>query len=278
MVSKREIKVRVITAVVIAPFVVACFVNYYSLIGLVATVIIIAVYEYLSTVLRKHMNPLMILVGSIIITGASIFYGLAIIKGFKAPELVYAITFFILSGLALEHSKDPKVTTEFILYSVMGMVYISLGLSFFYRLFLDFGKALAAMVLLSVWMFDSCAYFFGIRFGRIKISPIYSPHKSLEGILGGFSGTLLFVFLYSRIAGLLGVKTVNGWEILLIPIAVSLMDTLGDITESAVKRYVGVKDMGNVLPGHGGMLDRIDGLLFVAPTVYLLLSLMRGSV
>lgn len=102
----------------------------------------------------------------------------------------------------------------------------------------------------------------------------FSPNKSLEGMIGGFLGAMVFSFAYKFIFGTIFKARVMPFSSLVIfSVIVTVFDTFGDLFESALKRYFKVKDTGNVLPGHGGMLDRIDGLLFVTPVTYYLLSI-----
>jgi phosphatidate cytidylyltransferase len=126
----------------------------------------------------------------------------------------------------------------------------------------DFGPRLALYLVLLVWFADIGAYIFGRLFGRTKLASIVSPGKTIEGLLGG----LIFV-------GLLALATVfyfgfaaeRFWAFILISVAVAAVSVIGDLYESILKRQAGVKDSGNLLPGHGGILDRIDSLTAAAP-------------
>lgn len=119
---------------------------------------------------------------------------------------------------------------------------------------------------------DTVAYFFGSWFGRHKMAPEISPTKSWEGFIGGaLASVLVSAVVVSRIHP----WTTSG--ALFLGIVVAIVAPLGDLSESMIKRDLGTKDMGKLLPGHGGMLDRIDGLLFVLPTVYYLLKILNLS-
>jgi len=273
---KRELKIRTITASVVAPFVVACFVSYYSLIGLVAIVTLIAGYEYVATFLKGFKNTALTFIATLAFPVSSALYGWLVLTGFPAPEVVYLLALFSLACLSLVFSRDPTCASAFITQGSFALLYISLGLSFFFRAYKEFGGLVAVLILLSVWVFDIGAYFVGVRFGKLRISPSFSPKKSFEGVVGGFFATLIFVYLFDFVFYLIGYEVLTGVEPWLLALTCAIMGTLGDISESALKRYRGVKDVGNVLPGHGGMLDRIDGLLFVVPTFFLLLLVVRG--
>jgi phosphatidate cytidylyltransferase len=123
----------------------------------------------------------------------------------------------------------------------------------------------AIFLLLSCLMFgDSTAYFVGSALGRHKLAPAISPGKSWEGLAGGVVGGVLAT-LFSRHYGL---PAMTLGHALALGVAVTLAGTAGDLAESLLKRWAGVKDSGNLFPGHGGMLDRVDSLLLGAPVLY----------
>ena len=113
---------------------------------------------------------------------------------------------------------------------------------------------------------DVVAYFVGANLGKVPLAPEVSPNKTIEGVVGGFFGSVLI----GTIAfGVVGVAPWNGWAIgAVLGIVVGVLAPLGDLCESMIKRDLGIKDMGNLLPGHGGFLDRVDAMLFVLPGVY----------
>lgn len=131
------------------------------------------------------------------------------------------------------------------------------------------GFLLAFGVMGSIWLNDAMAYFVGTRFGKTKLAPRISPNKSIEGFWGGIVGCLLIWLI-------LAVLKVRGMSVLFaLPcgMVVALASVLGDLFESRIKRGFGVKDSGNLLPGHGGMLDRSDALLVGGMTAFLLLRI-----
>jgi len=119
------------------------------------------------------------------------------------------------------------------------------------------------------WVGDSAAYYVGRRFGKHKLAPVVSPGKTWEGAVASVLGAVLFGVLY------LGhfVPQVAWWQVVLIAALANGAGQLGDLAESALKRGAGVKDSGNLLPGHGGVLDRVDSALFALPVVYVLYRL-----
>lgn len=129
------------------------------------------------------------------------------------------------------------------------------------------GPWIVLLVLPGVWLADSGAYFIGRAFGRYKLSPRLSPKKTWEGYLGGVVfgtlGTALLAYLWTFWAG--PEYTVTPWQGALLGLILSVVTTLGDLGESMLKRQSGVKDSSNLIPGHGGVFDRIDSWLWAAP-------------
>ena len=123
-------------------------------------------------------------------------------------------------------------------------------------------------ILIATWTFDSFAYIIGVKFGKNKILPSISPKKSWEGFFGGMIVTIILAFLYC----LYEEKNFTD-DYMLLAIIVPFLATLGDFIQSAYKREAGVKDSGNLIPGHGGMLDRMDSLLISIPFSYTILIL-----
>lgn len=135
------------------------------------------------------------------------------------------------------------------------------------------GAAWVMLVLAITWIQDSAAYFVGRSFGRTKMAPILSPKKSWEGFAGGLVASVLTALVAVPILGL----PIGYLAAALIGLAAGIAGPIGDLGESLIKRQVGVKDSGALIPGHGGILDRMDSLLFTAPVVYygVLLTLAR---
>ena len=125
------------------------------------------------------------------------------------------------------------------------------------------------------WMSDTWAYFIGSKFGKHKLAPKISPKKSVEGAIGGVFGTVLFCVVSYFICDhfFFHNDTLNVWMILFGSIFVSVLGMCGDLSASVIKRNFGEKDFGNLFPGHGGVLDRIDSFLFTMPATYALIRI-----
>ncbi len=115
-----------------------------------------------------------------------------------------------------------------------------------------------------VWTCDSAAYFVGRKFGKQKLYPLISPGKSVEGAAGGLLGALILSFAFK----IFGFKSISWLGVIIIPIVIGTLSQIGDLCESFLKRAYGIKDTGKLLPGHGGMLDRFDGVVFCLPFMY----------
>jgi phosphatidate cytidylyltransferase len=143
---------------------------------------------------------------------------------------------------------------------------------------LEGGQAYALFPFVSAFVTDAGAYFTGMFFGRHQAFPAVSPKKTVEGCVGGavfgIAGVLLYGLLAARHMG----ARAPFWALLLTGVLGALATQLGDLAFSFIKREYKIKDFGGILPGHGGMLDRFDSMVFAAPAVYLVLSAARGTV
>ncbi len=130
------------------------------------------------------------------------------------------------------------------------------------------GLIYLAILLVGVFATDTCAYFTGVFLGKHKLCPLISPKKTIEGSIGGWTGCILLLI----ITGLILTKSgypVNYIYLILFGLICGGLSQIGDLTASIIKRHYGIKDYGNLLPGHGGIMDRLDSILLVAPVLYL---------
>ncbi|UTR15065.1 phosphatidate cytidylyltransferase [Salipaludibacillus sp. LMS25] len=173
----------------------------------------------------------------------------------------------IIVLLALTVITKNKFTFDEAGFVVLASVYVGFGFHYFmHARFLENGLAMIFFILIIVWSTDSGAYFAGRRFGKHKLWPEISPKKTIEGSVGGTLLALLIGSIYTVFF-----PVFSTWmTTILFMVVVSLAGQLGDLVESAFKRHYAVKDSGHVLPGHGGILDRFDSLIFVMPIIYLL--------
>jgi phosphatidate cytidylyltransferase len=179
------------------------------------------------------------------------------------------INIFLLTYLlSKKKQKLPKSMTF-----ISGVFYIGGGCIFLTLIPYttpEFAKMLITGIFLIIWMNDSFAYLIGKQFGKNKLYPSVSPKKTVEGAIGGLVFGLLAAVLIAQIDPLLSL-----YQWLLLATVVVITGNLGDLLESKFKRVAGVKDSGAILPGHGGMLDRLDSLIFAAPFAYLLIIIFN---
>ncbi|NGP44096.1 phosphatidate cytidylyltransferase [Bacillaceae bacterium SIJ1] len=177
-------------------------------------------------------------------------------------ELLSLAILFLLSLTVMTKNKLSIEDMSFVLF---GTLYVGIGCYFLIELReLDLTYILYALIV--IWATDTGAYFIGKTFGRHKLWPDISPNKTTEGFLGGIACALVASFFLFQGHDLFQ----SHWIGLLLTALLSVSGQMGDLAESAFKRHFGVKDSGKILPGHGGVLDRIDSLLFVLPLLYIL--------
>ncbi|MBR5236105.1 MAG: phosphatidate cytidylyltransferase [Clostridia bacterium] len=140
---------------------------------------------------------------------------------------------------------------------------------------MDHGIALLFIPFLGAWMPDTFAYFAGRMFGKHKLIPGVSPNKTVEGAIGGVLGPVVTFLLYGLVLSFGFQFTVNYLSLMGLALICGVVAQFGDLSASVIKRATGIKDFGNLIPGHGGMLDRIDSLVFIAPVVYYFLLMFE---
>ncbi len=180
--------------------------------------------------------------------------------------------FFLMLLMIVYVFSFPKYSTEQIAVSFLGLFYVCIMLSYIYRVrMLEDGALIVWLIFIGAWGSDTCAYSVGMLIGRHKIAPKLSPKKSLEGCIGGVVGAALLGMLYSVIIRSQLVGTWNSLVVFaVIGAASSVIAQVGDMAASAIKRNYDIKDYGTLIPGHGGILDRFDSIIFTAPIVYYL--------
>lgn len=134
------------------------------------------------------------------------------------------------------------------------------------------GFQLVWLIFLGAWLTDTFAYFAGSFFGKHKLIPSVSPKKTVEGSIGGTLGTMLSFLIYGVVISCFGFHPAYG-HLLILGLLCGLISQVGDLSASVMKREYGIKDFGNLIPGHGGVLDRFDSVLLVAPLVYYYLTM-----
>jgi phosphatidate cytidylyltransferase len=184
---------------------------------------------------------------------------------------------FLLILMMIYVLQFPKYNTEQVAVAFLGLFYVSVMLSYIYQVrILEDGAWLVWLIFIGAWGSDTCAYCVGILIGKHKITPKLSPKKSLEGCIGGVLGAALIGFIYgtairSHLTGISQPQLLFA----VIGAASSVISQIGDLAASAIKRNHDIKDYGRLIPGHGGILDRFDSIIFTAPIVYYLIVMFN---
>jgi phosphatidate cytidylyltransferase len=192
---------------------------------------------------------------------------------FITDMMIFVLGFLIIL-LAVYVFTYPKFRTEQILAAFFGVFYVAVMLSYVYQTrMLSAGKYIVWLIVLCSWGCDTCAYCVGVLIGKHKMSPKLSPKKSVEGAVGGVVGAALLTLLYGFVfRDAMGSSSTHIYIMAAISAAGALISMIGDLAASAIKRNYEIKDYGKLIPGHGGILDRFDSVIFTAPIIYFLAS------
>jgi len=258
---------RILTALVGIPVVFLCI--YYGGISfflMFFAVITFAVSEYFN--ICKKYNPLNIL-GIVL---ASLFY-LSLYFNFYVQEFII-VSIFIIFLVYMFKNKINNISSE-IAVTCFGVFFIPWTL---YHMVLirdipDYGMKYIIFLFVNIWLLDTGAYFVGKKFGKHKLAKNISPKKTIEGAVTGVV-TGIIVSVLCRFIFMKDIISVT--DAVIFAIVISVIGQFSDLAESLFKRDSNIKDSGNILPGHGGMLDRFDSYLFAAPFFYYLLILIKS--
>jgi phosphatidate cytidylyltransferase len=264
---------RVLSAIVGIPIVLAAVFFggfWYALLLLV--VVNLGIYEYCRIFKSKDYHlPL-----GYGLLGVTLFL---VVIYFQQIALVYPLIIILFAGLYMHALfKMDRFSIAEAAIILWGIIYLG-GLGGFMLMLrmLPEGAFYTYLLLFSVWLHDTLAYFIGTKWGVRKFAPLISPNKSVEGSMAGILGLTAIMFSTSILfPTFLPLAPLHA---LFLGLGIAVFAQLGDLLESALKRQIEVKDSGALIPGHGGILDRFDSLLFTAPFVYyffLLVSTFRG--
>ena len=193
------------------------------------------------------------------------------------PDLMILFMAFLILLMFVFVFAYPKFHADQVMAAFFGVVYVAVMLSFIYLTrSLPDGKFLVWLIFLCSWGCDTCAYCVGMLIGKHKMAPILSPKKSVEGGIGGIVGAALIGILYALAVNYWGNAGEDVLRYAIIGAAGGAISQIGDLAASAIKRYHNIKDYGKLIPGHGGILDRFDSVIFTAPAIYFLAKLVLG--
>ncbi|XXM73551.1 phosphatidate cytidylyltransferase [Lysinibacillus sphaericus] len=194
-----------------------------------------------------------------------IYIGVISNIGYSKIELAF---FAILIFLTFTVITKNRFTFDDVAYALLSVLYVGIGYFYFMEIrFLENGANLIFYALFIIWATDSGAYFIGKAIGKKKLWPHISPNKTIEGFFGGVVCAIIVGVIMTFFSDL----NMSIPKLIVVTAILSIFGQMGDLVESALKRHYKVKDSGRLLPGHGGMLDRFDSLLFVLPLLYFLL-------
>ena len=254
---------RVLTGIVAVPIVVG--IVYYGspllFLLLVAAVTLMGVGEYFTIIDRIGISgfPIHGIILSFLLLLSFYFNGSFMMEwGLIASVTLFAAFFF-------QEDNNVKIAIDQISFTLFGVLYVA-GLGGYYLLIRNFedGERLIFFLLLIVWLGDIAAYYWGKHFGKKPLAPVVSPNKTMEGAITGLAGSLVA----GAIAGYWLLGHIAMAHCLLLALICGTIGQFGDLAESLLKRHAGIKNSGDLLPGHGGILDRIDSLLFAGPMFY----------
>lgn len=259
---------RVVSAAAAIPILIFCV----ALGGIVfkaAIVLVmgICIYEYI----LAYKNTDFKIIKSVIILGYLLVSIFIFLNSFKNIILPIVFLVLILSMATPIFKKEYNVISSAL--TVTGFIYI---VCFFSLLVLirdnPIGKYLIWIVFIIAWCCDTAAYYSGKFFGKRKLCPRVSPKKTIEGSIGGILGSVIGIIIWGIISRY---NVPFNWSLLiLLAVIGSVISQIGDLSASLIKRYVGIKDYGYIMPGHGGLLDRFDSILFTIPVVYYYIAIL----
>lgn len=249
----------------------------------VAALCVFATYEVLGStkLVRNHLELMLAMAVSL---------GLAVghfsILPLRLESVMQGLVLVLLFGsFAIElkyHDVMKASQVSWAFFGGLAVPYLLLSLLRIFQMHYHHGSFIVLLPLLAAWGADTCALFSGMLFGKHKLAPVVSPNKTIEGAVGGVMGSMLLGVVvtacYTALHGqLVGVPLDTlGWRYYVVVVLLggfgSLLGIVGDLFASVIKRQCGIKDYGTIFPGHGGIMDRFDSVLFIAPFVAMVVT------
>lgn len=262
---------RYLGAAILSPLIIVLFLGGMYLKVLIAILSLMGIYEFYKVSKVKGINPI-----SSIAYILSILYYALIINGNVDFQKIFLITVFTLFIMMCIPVMCEKYNFIDVSVTLLGFFYVTIFFSFI--VFVDnksYGDYLIWVIFISSWLCDTCAYYSGKFFGKTKLCPRVSPKKTIEGSIGGLLGSAIFCGVYGIVINKIGVN-IPIYHFFIMGSITGIVCQFGDLVASSIKRYVDVKDYSDLIPGHGGILDRFDSILFSALVVYYYVTIIIG--
>ena len=264
----KTVVIRIISSLIYGPIMLVCaWFGGYPLQILLSIVTLLGIREFY--MLSRDQKQVKLLLPVLMICGLLVTWSIFFFRFLYIVPLFIGILFLLLAWEVFANRNRHAV--EKISYSMFALMYVPLLLSFLslIRSF-EHGKFLLIILYGCIWLTDSAAYFLGVKFGRHTNIFRASKNKSIEGFVAGIITAFISAYLLNQLVHLIfGYYVLTSWkDILAYGFIVGFLGQLGDLIESNLKRDFGVKDSSNLIPGHGGILDRFDSLLISAPFLY----------
>lgn len=266
-------KTRIITAIITFPvfFIIVLLGGNLLAFGMMA-VSLVGLFEFYNA-LKGRIKPIAT-VGAI---ETFIYYMLIMFMGYNSRAFFVTFILFLLALFSILVIRYPKYNVIDLSCTLFGVLYVPVLLSIIYAIRMgNSGQYLVWFIFLSAWGSDTFAYFVGRLLGKRKMAPKISPKKTVEGLFGGIIGAIVVSLAFVYVLELGFSIYVPNIKLIAVLAGIfgSVFGVVGDLSASAIKRHFEIKDFGKVLPGHGGILDRFDSILFTAPVVYIIIMVV----
>lgn len=241
----------------------------------VAALCLFATYEVLGPTRLLH-NRLELLLCLLVSLGLAV--GHFTVLPVSMSAVVQGLIFVLLVGsFAIELKFHDSMNVSQVSWGFFGALvvpYLMLSLLRIFQMEEHSGPFIVLLPLLAAWGADTCALFSGMLFGKHRLAPVVSPKKTVEGAIGGVIGGAVLVMLAALLMNVLLDLDMPVWAAAVLGGLGAVLGEIGDLSFSVIKRQTGIKDYGHIFPGHGGVLDRFDSVLFVAPMAEMLFRLI----
>jgi phosphatidate cytidylyltransferase len=263
--NKRYLGALMLSPLLIFLFIGGIYLKYFTLI-----VALMGMHEFFTVVKAKNINPITYISYALCII---YYYLLDNSMSFQTVMLLLIAVVFIMLCIPVLNVKYNFIDVSI---SLLGFIYVAVFFSFIVLVNSKiYGNYLIWLIFISSWLCDTTAYYVGRYFGKNKLCPKVSPKKTIEGSIGGLLGSAVACGIFGFILIKFGVNILL-LHFVLIGLLCGVFCQFGDLTASSIKRFVNVKDYSNLIPGHGGILDRFDSIIFASVVVYYYITFVLG--